>query len=58
MKKLSAIVLFLCLAAILFAAGTQEATSLPAAWEAQGTPLADVRIRQALRLAIDMENYS
>ncbi len=55
MKKLSAIVLFLCLAAILFAAGTQEATSLPAAWEAQGTPLADVRIRQALRLAIDME---
>ncbi|MBN2861172.1 MAG: peptide ABC transporter substrate-binding protein [Sphaerochaetaceae bacterium] len=55
MKKLSAIVLFLCLAAMLFAAGTQEAASMPAAWEAQGTPLADVRIRQALRLAIDME---
>ena len=47
--------MFLCIAVSLFAAGAQETASLPAAWEAQGTPLADVRIRQALRLALDME---
>nr|WP_321262703.1 ABC transporter substrate-binding protein [uncultured Sphaerochaeta sp.] len=55
MKKLTAIVLLLSLCLGVFAAGTQEVAPTAAAWEAQGTPLADVRIRQALRLAIDME---
>nr|WP_319474090.1 ABC transporter substrate-binding protein [uncultured Sphaerochaeta sp.] len=55
MKKLTAIVLLLSLCLGVFAAGTQEVAPTAAAWEAKGTPLADVRIRQALRLAIDME---
>jgi peptide/nickel transport system substrate-binding protein len=55
MRKLTAIVLLLCLGFTVFAAGSQEAAPTVAAWEAKGTPLADVRIRQALRLAIDME---
>ena len=55
MKKLTAIVLLLSLCLGVFAAGTQEVAPTAAAWEDKGTPLADVRIRQALRLAIDME---
>ncbi|MBJ2357053.1 ABC transporter substrate-binding protein [Sphaerochaeta sp. S2] len=55
MKKLTAIVLLLSLCLGVFAAGTQEVAPTAAVWESQGTPLADVRIRQALRLAIDME---
>jgi peptide/nickel transport system substrate-binding protein len=48
------IVMMLCITFTLFAAGQSESTQ-PAAWEAKGTPLADVRVRQALRYAIDME---
>ncbi|MGD9927776.1 MAG: ABC transporter substrate-binding protein [Sphaerochaeta sp.] len=55
MKKFSAIVLLLSLCLGVFAAGTQEVAPTSAAWETKGTPLADVRIRKALRLAIDME---
>lgn len=55
MKKLTAIVLLLSLCLGVFAAGTQEVAPTSAAWENKGTPLADVRIRKALRLAIDME---
>ncbi len=57
MKKLVLLALVLILAVSLFAGGVQEAAAPAAApeWEAKGTPLADVRIRQALRYAIDME---
>jgi peptide/nickel transport system substrate-binding protein len=55
MKKLLAIVMMLSLSMSLFAAGNQEAAPTTAEWEAKGTPLADLRIRQALRYAIDMD---
>ena len=57
MKKVLALLLVLSLGFCLFAAGTAE-TAKPAAvaeWKAKGTPLADVRVRQALRYAIDMD---
>lgn len=57
MKKTLAIALVLCLALSLFAQGKQEAPATAAApdWKAKGTPMADPRVRQALRLAIDMD---
>lgn len=56
MKKLIVTLLVIGLAFTLFGAGAKEAAPVEkAAWEALGTPLADARIRQALRLAIDMD---
>ena len=57
MKKLVLLALVLILSVSMFAGGAKEVVA-PAAtpeWEALGTPLADLRIRQALRYAIDME---
>lgn len=46
----------LCISISLFAQGAAEATSKTAPdWEVKGTPLADARIRKALKYAIDME---
>ncbi|MDY0287886.1 MAG: ABC transporter substrate-binding protein [Sphaerochaeta sp.] len=57
MKKLVLLALVLIVSVSLFAGGATEAAAPAAAaeWKAMGTPLADVRIRQALRYAIDME---
>ncbi len=56
MKKFIVTILVIGLAFTAFAAGVKEAAPAKAAeWEAMGTPLADARIRQALRLAIDMD---
>lgn len=57
MKKIVLLALVLALSVSLFAGGAAE-TAAPAAvaeWKAMGTPLADLRIRQALRYAIDMQ---
>ncbi|NCB01702.1 MAG: peptide ABC transporter substrate-binding protein [Spirochaetia bacterium] len=57
MKKLVLLALVLTLTVSLFAGGAKEVEAPVASpeWEAMGTPLADLRIRQALRYAIDME---
>ena len=57
MKKLIALLLVTMMCFSVFAGGSSE-SSAPAAeaeWVAKGTPLADVRVRQALRYAIDMD---
>jgi peptide/nickel transport system substrate-binding protein len=58
MKKFLSILLVLIVSVGLFASGQKEAdTSTVAAptWEQGGTPLSDLKIRQALRYAIDMD---
>lgn len=57
MKKLISILLVLFISISLFAGGqTEEKTNIVSStWEQGGTPLSDARIRQALRLAIDMD---
>jgi len=57
MKKLISILLVLFISIGLFAGGqTEEKINMVSStWEKGGTPLSDVRIRQALRLAIDMD---
>ncbi len=57
MKKLVLLTLVLTLSVSLFAGGAAETVTPAAAaeWKAMGTPLADVRIRKALRYAIDMQ---
>lgn len=57
MKKVVIALMIVCLSVSLFAAGTKESSSPAkvAEWVAKGTPLADVRVRQALRYAIDMD---
>lgn len=57
MKKLISILLALFISIGLFASGQSEKTTSTEtlSWEQGGTPLSDVRIRQALRLAIDMD---
>lgn len=58
MKKILSILLVLMVSFSLFAAGDKESVAAPKeapAWEQGGTPLSDVRIRQALRYAIDMD---
>lgn len=57
MKKLVLLAFVLTLTVTLFAGGAKEVVAPASApeWEAMGTPLADLRIRQALRYAIDME---
>jgi peptide/nickel transport system substrate-binding protein len=58
--------ILLCLALLVFGslsfangtgetAASSQAGTLESTWKAKGTPLADVRVRQALRYAIDME---
>ncbi|NCC90698.1 MAG: peptide ABC transporter substrate-binding protein [Spirochaetia bacterium] len=55
MKKIIVLVVLLCLSVALFATGTKEASVSTAPWQEKGTPLSDVRVRQALLLAIDMQ---
>jgi len=57
MRKLVLLALVLTLTVSLFAGGAKEVVAPATApeWEAMGTPLADLRIRQALRYAIDMD---
>lgn len=56
MKKTVLLAIILILGISLFAGGAKEVAVSSAApeWESKGTPLADLRIRQALRYAIDM----
>ncbi len=55
MKKISLVILMVLLTgSMVFAGGGSESTST-AAWQEKGTPLADVRIREALIRAIDMD---
>ncbi len=58
MKKIISILLVLIISVGLFAGGqkeSEETTLSVSSWEKGGTPLSDVRIRQALRYAIDMD---
>lgn len=55
MKKLLTLALIVYLCSSVFAGGGSEEASSMATWEEKGTPLADVRVRQALRYAIDMD---
>ena len=59
MKKLLSLLLVLLISVSVFAGGSQEAASASSdaepEWVSKGTPLADVRVRQALRYAIDMD---
>ncbi len=55
MKKLSIIALILLLVCSMVFAGGGGESSSSAEWQEKGTPLADVRIREALLRAIDMD---
>jgi len=55
MKKIIVLVVLLSLSVSLFATGTKEASVSTAPWQEKGTVLSDVRVRQALLLAIDMQ---
>ncbi len=55
MKKISIFVLMLLLVGSMVFAGGGGETSSSASWQEKGTPLADVRIREALLRAIDMD---